>query len=168
MPQVERKHRINNEIRSRTVKVIIEKEDEDRPTIITVPFFKALQMATDEGLDLVQVSDGDPVTCKILDYNKYVYHMKKKTKHQELANRSQEDREIRLKPNVADHDLEVKAKKAREFLENGCKVKLQIKLKGREKYIKGIEESIINKFAELLKNEARLEQSGGSFILVPT
>jgi len=166
MPKVDRKHKINEEIRSREVRIV---GDDEENSIGVVSLKEALVIAKERGVDLVNVgADQSPCVCKLMDYGKFAYQNKKKTKHQELANRAQEDREIRLRPSSADHDLEVKSKKAREFLMMGCKVKLQVKLRGREKYIKGSQENVVERFSELLKDVSRLEQAGNSFTLIPT
>lgn len=166
MPQSDRKHRINEDIRAKQVRIVGDDEDKKIGVISTR---EALNIARERGVDLVQVgNDENPCTCKLMDYGKFIFHTKKKTKHQELASRAQEDREIRLRPASADHDLEVKAKKAREFIKQGCKVHLQIKLRGREKYIENVQEDIANRFSVLLSDVARLEKAGNSFTLIPT
>lgn len=165
MPRVDRKHKINEEIRGREVRIVGDDEDN---SIGVVSLKEALSIARERGVDLVQVGgDQSPCVCKLMDYNKFIYLNKKKTKHQELANRVQEDREIRLRPASAEHDLQIKAKKAREFLQQGCKVRLQIKVKGREKYMISAQDDVAERFGELLKDIARLEQSGNSYTLIP-
>jgi translation initiation factor IF-3 len=94
----------------------------------------ALQRAYDTGLDLVLVSDKSvPPVCKILDYKKALYEQKKQKQEQKKTAQTSELKEIQLKLNIADHDLETKTNQIKKFLERGDKVKLSIRLKGREK-----------------------------------
>jgi translation initiation factor IF-3 len=96
-----------------------------------VPVEEALRKADDEGLDLVVVSDkSDPIVVRIQDFKKIEYE-KKKAKQKQT--RTSELKEIQLKVNISDHDLETKMNSIRKFLERGDKVKLMVRLKGRER-----------------------------------
>jgi translation initiation factor IF-3 len=159
----QREHRLNHEIR--VPKILLIDENEEKKGII---FTKdALNQALTAGLDLVEVSpNSQPPVCKIMDYNKYLYHLKKKKKHNEAANRV-EDHEIRLTPTIADHDLLIKAKKVREFLEKNSKVKIQVKLEGREKRNLSLIEETSKRLAVVLADCSKMEYSGGQYILIP-
>lgn len=97
----------------------------------------ALSLANEQELDLVEVGkDGDMSVCKIIDYSKYIYDLEKKNKQQN-KNRV-ELKEIRLRPNIADNDLKIKAKSASRIIEDGDRVKVSVIYKGREnRYISG-------------------------------
>lgn len=164
-PKEQKGHRINEAIRVREV-FLIDENEEKLGVVVTK---EAMKTAKEKGLDLVEVaSKAKPPVCKLMDYGKFLYHEKKKKKHQELQNRHQEDREIRVRPDTDEHDLEIKSKKAREFLKSGCKVKIQIKLRGRERSMRGIQDNTANRFASYLEDISRLEKRGNTFILIPT
>jgi translation initiation factor IF-3 len=93
-------------------------------------------------------------------------HIKKKKKHNEALNRT-EDHEIRVSPTIQDHDLNIKAKKVKEFLDENCKVKIQVKLEGRERYIPNIVEDTAKRLAAMLVNCSRMEYAGGQYVLIP-
>ena len=96
-----------------------------------VPTEEALRLADDEGLDLVIVSDkSDPPVVRIQDFKKLEYEKKKARQHK---GRTSELKEIQLKMNISDHDLETKMNAIRKFLERGDKVKVTVRLKGRER-----------------------------------
>jgi translation initiation factor IF-3 len=158
-----KEHRINFEIRVPKV-LVIDEADEKQGIMLTKD---ALAKANLKGLDLVEVApNAYPPVCKIMDYNKHLYHLKKKKKHNESLNRT-EDHEIRLSATIADHDLQIKAKKVKEFLEENCKVKIQVKLEGREKYIPNIVETTAKRLAIILTECSKMEFHGGQFVLVP-
>ncbi len=121
--------RINEQIRIKEVRL----SDEDGNQLGIMPTSEALQMARDEGLDLVEiVPHAKPPVCKIVDYGKYRFQMEKKLRDTKKNQKQQLLKEIKMFLKVATHDLEVKAKAARGFLEDGNKVKVTIKFKGRE------------------------------------
>lgn len=121
--------RLNERIRVPEVRLIDEKGEQ----VGIVPTTQALAMARDRGLDLMEVAAGaKPPVCKILDYGKYKYEEKKK---EHIARKNQvvvKVKEIQLRPNTDEHDLDYKIKNARGFLEEGDKVKFIIQFRGRE------------------------------------
>lgn len=123
--------RINNQIRAAQVRVI----DENGVNLGVLNINEALKIAKEKNIDLIEISSTvNPPICKLMDYGKFLYmqnrkNKKTKTIHQSLV------REIRISVGISKHDLEVKAKKASEFLEGGDKVKIDMPLKGREKYL---------------------------------
>lgn len=160
----QREHRINHEIR--VPKVLLIDENEEKKGIVLTR--DALTQALNLGIDLVEVSpNAQPPVCKLMDYNKYLYHLKKKKKHNEAINKV-EDHEIRLTPTIADHDLNIKAKKVREFLGENCKVKIQVRLEGRERNNPTIIEETAKRLAMILSDCSKMEFSGGQFILIPS
>ena len=121
--------RINEQIRIREVRV----SDGDGVQLGIMPTQEALQRARDAGLDLVEiVPHAKPPVCKIVDYGKYRFQMEKKLRDTKKNQKQQLLKEVKMFPKIAVHDLEVKAKAARAFLEDGDKVKITIKFKGRE------------------------------------
>jgi translation initiation factor IF-3 len=94
---------------------------------------EALRMAEDAGLDLVEISpNADPPVCKILDYGKYKYEQQKKAAEARKKQKIIEVKEIQIRPRIDDHDYMVKLKAAKRFLEEGDKVKVVLKFRGRE------------------------------------
>lgn len=155
---------INDSIRAKEVRLI---DDEGNNQGI-VALKKAIMLAKDKGFDLVEInSKTSPPICKFLDYDKYRYEIKKKEQEQKKANKVLEDKEIRLTPNISDFDLEIKSRKAIEFLNEGRKVALKFKLKGREKFMFNETKMVTNKFYDLVKDKCRLDKIGDSYILVP-
>ena len=121
--------RINEQIRVREVRLI---DDEGAQKGI-VSTLEALRMAQDVNLDLVEVApQADPPVCKILDYGKYRLELEKKLRDSKKKQKLQTLKEIRMQPKINDHDLSFKARHIQEFLDNGDKVKVTIRFRGRE------------------------------------
>jgi translation initiation factor IF-3 len=121
--------RINEAIRAREVRLI----DENGQNVGVVSKFDAIAKANEAGLDLVEVSpDAEPPVCKILDFGKYKYQEQKKAaearKHQKIV----EIKEIKMRPGIDDHDYDVKMRSIRRFFEDGDKVKITLRFRGRE------------------------------------
>ena len=94
---------------------------------------EALRVAEVAGLDLVEISPGaDPPVCKVLDYGKYKYEQQKKSSEARKKQKVVEVKEIQIRPMIGDHDYEVKLKAARRFLDDGDKVKIVLRFRGRE------------------------------------
>ncbi|MDG2769742.1 translation initiation factor IF-3, partial [Vibrio parahaemolyticus] len=120
---------INEEIREKEVRLI----DVDGTQLGIVPIKKALEIANERRLDLVNVAPtANPPVCRILDYGKYKYELTKKEKEARKNQKIINVKEIRLTPNIEEHDLQVKANRAIEFLKDGDKVKVTVRFKGRE------------------------------------
>jgi translation initiation factor IF-3 len=121
--------RINNGIRVREVRLI----DQDGNQRGILPITEALEIAKEAGLDLIEVSPkANPPVCKILDYGKYKYDQEKREKEARKKQKLVKMKEIRMQPKIEEHDLQFKAKHIREFLDEGNKVKVTIRFKGRE------------------------------------
>ncbi|MEL3905612.1 MAG: translation initiation factor IF-3 [Treponema sp.] len=121
--------RINEQIRVREVRLI---DDEGAQKGI-VSTLEALRMAQDVNLDLVEVApQADPPVCKILDYGKYRFELEKKLRDSKKKQKLQVLKEIRMQPKINDHDLSFKARHIQEFLDDGDKVKVTIRFRGRE------------------------------------
>lgn len=123
------------------------------------PIDEALRMAQDQGFDLVEISpNADPPVCKIVEYSKYLYNLKKKEKEQKQKQVKVTVKEIRFGPNTDDHDFDFKLKHARKFLEEGAKVKAYVFFKGRTIVFKERGEILLLKFAQELEDVAAVEQ----------
>lgn len=159
---VEIRLRINNQIRAFKVRLI----DQHGTNLGVVNCNEALYKAREAGLDLVEVSpDTNPPVCKIMDFGKYLFEQKKKMK--ENQHKAPEPHEIRLSPGIGQSDLEIKAKKALEFLSGGSKVTLTFKLKGREAKKIDLIEDVVKRFHKLVETASMLEIKGGSYVLIP-
>ena len=120
--------RINREITASQVRLV----GDNIPEPGIYPFTKALALAQELELDLVEISaKADPPVCKILDYQKYLYQQRKKAKEMKANAAKIVIKEIRFGPNTDEHDFQFKLKHAREFLEEGSKVKASIFFRGR-------------------------------------
>ncbi len=94
---------------------------------------KGLELAVQEGLDLVEISPNtDPPVCKILDYGKYKYEAQKRKNEAKKKQKTIDVKEIKLRPNIDEHDYQVKLRKIFEFLDSGDKVKVTMRYRGRE------------------------------------
>ncbi len=114
-------------------------------------------MSQERNLDLVQVTEKIiPPVCKILEYGKYLYQLKKKSGKQSKS-KGGETKGIRIRFNTSEHDLETKARQAHKFLEQGNKIKTELMLKGREKALRGHAKEKMNKFLEILKTYGPIE-----------
>ena len=122
------------------------------------PIAKAMQMADELELDLVEISaKADPPVCKILDYQKYLYQQKKKAKEMKSNASKVVIKEIRFGPNTDEHDFQFKLKHAQEFLQEGSKVKASIFFRGRSIMFKDQGEKQLLRFAVELEDYGRPE-----------
>ena len=116
-----------------------------------LPIEKALEAAEEKGLDLIQVTEKvDPPVCKIMDHGKYLYALKKKERKAK-SHHVGDLKGIRLTFSISDHDLETRARQAEKFLKKGDKVRIEMKLRGREKAHQDFAREKINKFINLLQ-----------------
>ena len=146
---------INERIRAREVQVI----DENGEKLGVKNLSDALNIAYDKKLDLVLVApSGNPPVCKIMNYGKYKFEQAKKEKEAKKKQKAYEVKEIRITPNTEEHDFNFKAKNARKFLEDGCKVKITVRFRGRELSYAKLGENLLNKFAEELSDIANLDK----------
>jgi len=123
----ERIHRINGEITHHSVRVVGEGVEAGIYHIA-----EALKIASNMGVDLVEiVKDSNPPVCRVIEYQKFAYENKKKEKDKSAHSKKSELKEIRLSPNIGDHDFGFKVKQAEKFLKDGNKVKVTLKFKGR-------------------------------------
>lgn len=165
--QRKRPHRINEEIRAREVRVI----DENKQQLGIMDVRKALEIAYEKGLDLVEVApNANPPVVRIMDYGKFLYEQQKKQHEAKKHQKQIKVKEIQMRPRIGDHDLEVKVKKIREFIEDGNKVKIRIRLRGRERgkpeLLKEIVEKLMNKVGDIVEVETPLKVEGPMGIMV--
>ena len=140
---------INEEIRDAEVRVI----DETGTMIGIIPIEEALRLAEEKNLDLVNVSpNANPPVCKILDYGKYRYEIQKREKDAKKRQKVTEVKEVRLSTFIEEHDIQVKAKNASKFLQEGNRVKVSLRLRGRERDYANHAIEVMNDFAESLSD----------------
>jgi translation initiation factor IF-3 len=121
--------RVNHQIRITPIRLI----DENGAQLGVLPTVQAMNLARERGLDLVEISPNvRPPVCKLMDYSKYKYQQQKAAKEAKKKQNNVELKEIQLRPNIGDHDLDVKVNKIKEFLGDGNKVKVVIRFAGRE------------------------------------
>ena len=141
---------INEQIRADKVQII----DESNQKLGEYSLSDALDLAFEKKLDLVLVSAGNPKVCKIMDYGKSKFDQAKKEKEARKKQKTFELKEIRLTPNIDTHDLEFKVKNAQKFLEDGNKVKITVRFRGREMNYVKLGEAVLNNFITSLEEIA--------------
>ncbi|WP_317192188.1 translation initiation factor IF-3 [Robertkochia sediminum] len=147
-------HRTNKEIRVPEVRLVGDNVEMD-----VYPTRKALAMAEEQGLDLVEISpNAKPPVCKILDYKKFLYEQKKREKAMKAKASKVTVKEIRFGPNTDDHDYEFKKKHAEKFLKEGAKLKAYVFFKGRSIVYKDKGEILLLKLASELEELGKVEQ----------
>lgn len=145
----------NGQIREREVQLI--GENGEKLGVISTK--EALEKAMEKNLDLVLVApNGKPPVCKIMNYGKYKFEQSKKEKEAKKKQKTLELKELRVTPNIEEHDFEFKAKNARKFLEDGNKVKITVRFRGREVNNAKAGENVLNKFIEKLEDISTIEK----------
>ena len=120
---------------------------------------EALRMAEDMGLDLVEISpDANPPVCKIIDYQKFLYQLKRKLKEQKAKTAKTQVKEIRFGPQTDDHDFEFKLNHAEKFLSDGDKVRAYVFFKGRQILFQEQGKIMLLKFADQLEDYGKVDQ----------
>ena len=162
--------KINDQIRARDVRLI----DETGANVGVVARFDAQERANGVGLDLVEISpDAEPPVCKILDYGKYKYQEQKKAAEARKSQKIVEIKEIKMRPSIDDHDYDVKIKAMRRFFEEGDKVKVTLRFRGREMAHMQLGMQVLQRVkAELgdtvkIESEPRLEGRQMVMVLAP-
>ncbi|EFM02250.1 MAG: translation initiation factor IF-3 [Hoylesella marshii] len=146
-------YRVNEQIHVREVRIV----GEDGSTV--VPTRQALDMARQQGVDLVEISpNAQPPVCRIIDYSKFLYQQKKKAKELKAKQVKVEVKEIRFGPQTDDHDYNFKLKHAKEFLEDGNKVRAYVFFRGRSILFKEQGEVLLLRFANDLEEYGKVEQ----------
>jgi translation initiation factor IF-3 len=126
------KERINNQIRAKELRVLVEEGE----NLGVLPFKEALEKAQELGLDLIEISpNAVPPVAKIMDFGKYQYVESKKAKKMKANAKTSETKSIQIKVGTGDHDLELKAKTASKWLGEGHRIKVELYLAGRTKFM---------------------------------
>jgi len=124
--------------------------DEDGTSHGVQSLFSALSLARQAGLDLVEISpNSNPPVARIMDFGRFKYEQEKKDKDNKQKSKTFEDKEIRLSAKIGDHDLQVKANKAKELSEKGHKINVSLRLRGRENIFANRAIEVIKKFADI-------------------
>ena len=145
-------YRINEQIRSREVRIV----GDNGSTV--VPTRQALDMARDQGVDLVEISpNANPPVCRLIDYSKFLYQQKKRAKEMKAKQVKVEVKEIRFGPQTDEHDYQFKLKHAKEFLEDGNKVRAYVFFRGRSILFKEQGEVLLLRFANDLEEYGKVE-----------
>ncbi|MFZ5591573.1 MAG: translation initiation factor IF-3 [Bacillota bacterium] len=147
--------RINEEIRVREVRVV----DSDGNQLGIMPTREALRLAEERQLDLVEIApQARPPVCKLMDFGKYKYEQNKREKEAKKKQKVINIKEIKLRPNIEDHDFQIKAKNAARFLKDGDKVKATIMFRGREIVHTQLGMQLLQRLAEELKDLCNVER----------
>ncbi len=161
---------MNHRIRDREVRVI----DEEGTQLGVMPPQQALRVAEERGLDLVEVApNGTPPVCRIMDYGKYRYQMKRKAHDAKKHQKSITVKEVKFRPNTDEHDYEFKKNHIIRFLKQGNKVKANIWFRGREIVHKEIGRALIQRLIEEIEeigeveDQPRMERNNLIAILAP-
>ena len=134
--------------------------DEDNNQVGVMPTTEALELARSKDLNLVEVApNAVPPVCRILDYGKFKYEEEKKERAARKHQHTSELKELRLRPRTDEHDLQVRARAARKFLEEGHKVRLVVRFRGRESSHPEVARAQINHIAERLSDIAVVERA---------
>ncbi len=146
---------INDEIRDKEVRLI----DDQGNQVGVISVEKAQELADRAKLDLVKIApQAKPPVCRILDYGKYKYDMIKKEKESKKRQRTITVKELRLTPNIETHDLQTKAKRAKEFLQNGDRVKVSVRFRGREMGHTEIGREVLDQFVESISEVGQVDK----------
>ena len=142
-------------IQSQKVRVI----DENGENLGVMFTREAMEQANEIGLNLVEISpNADPPVAKFLDIGRHKYEAQKKANAKRKAQKTQEIKEIKMRPNIDDHDYQTKMKKVVQFIENGDKVKLTIRFRGREMAHNQLGMAVLNRVEEDTAEIAKVEQ----------
>jgi translation initiation factor IF-3 len=148
--------RVNDQIEAAQIRLI----DQDGNMVGVVTLHKALQLAYDAGLDLVEISPGaDPPVCKLLDIGKYKYEQQKKQNEARKKQKVIEIKEIKMRPGIDDHDYDVKKRAMIRFLEEGDKVKITLRFRGREMAHSELGAKVLERVRTDLADIAKVEMS---------
>jgi translation initiation factor IF-3 len=147
---------VNDQINVRDVRLI----DQDGNNQGIVATRDAIERAADVGLDLVEVSPtADPPVCKILDFGRYKYEMQKRANEARKKQKTIDVKEIKMRPNIDDHDYNVKLKSIQKFLNEGDKVKVTMRFRGREMAHQELGQKLLEKVQSEVADQAKVESS---------
>ena len=147
--------RVNEAIDVAEVRLI----EPDGDNVGVVSTDEAMRRAMDHGLDLVEISPGaDPPVCKILDYGKYKYEAQKRKNEARKKQKTIDVKEIKMRPNIDTHDYDVKMRSIHKFIDEGDKVKVTMRFRGREMAHQDIGMRVLERVRKDLDEEAKVEQ----------
>ncbi|MCM8789849.1 MAG: translation initiation factor IF-3 [Candidatus Omnitrophica bacterium] len=147
--------RINEKIRVPQVRLI----GPDGTQLGVVPIQRALEVANQHELDLVEVApSASPPVCRVMDYSKFKYDQEKKEREAKRHSRTGKLKEIRLKPNIDEHDFETKVKQAISFLKRKDKVKVSLFFRGRQMEHLDLGRKVLDKFISDTQNDGQIEK----------
>ena len=150
--------RMNERIRAREIRVI--GDDGEQFGILSVN--EAIALAAEKNLDLVEISpNATPPVCKIIDYGKYKYEKTKKDKENKKKQKNVVVKELRIKPHIDEHDKETKISQIKKFIEKEHKVKVSLRLTGRERLHADSAIKILDEFASHFEETAIVEKKYG-------
>jgi len=146
---------VNEAIRAPKVRLI----GPDGEQVGVIPVKEAQRIAREHGLDLVEVAPGArPVVCRVLDYGKFKYEQSKRDREARKKQRLVEVKEIKMRPNIEDHDYSTKSRKVEGFLKEGNKVKVTIMFRGREIVHANLARGLLDRMAEIMKDWGAVER----------
>lgn len=162
-------YRINHQIQASTVRLL----DDRGAQIGVLPIEQARALSQEKLLDLVEVAPkAQPPVVKLIDYNKFLYQLKKKKQEEKKNAHQSETKQVQFGPFIDEHDLEIKLSRAREFIEEGDKVRFVVKFRGREmtKINLGREvlAKVIEKMQDIAKVEKEMHMEGRQLVMVMT
>jgi len=154
--RLSRELRINEQIRAREVRLVGQEGEQ----LGIMPFRDALRMSADAGLDLVEVAPtAKPPVCRIMDYGRFKYEQAKRDRDARRKQRVGDLKEVKMRPNIDDHDFGFKSRNAQRFLRDGNKVKLTIMFRGREIVHQDLARALVARFAESVAQFGTLERA---------
>ncbi|MCR4576501.1 MAG: translation initiation factor IF-3 [Clostridiales bacterium] len=146
---------INEDIREREVRVV----NENGEQLGIMPTVQALRLAEEKQLDLVNIAPAaKPPVCKLMDYGKYRFEQGKREKEIRKNQKIIETKEVRLSATIEDHDIDVRFRQAAKFLQDGCKVKVSIRFRGRQIAHSEIGTDVMQMFADRIKDYGTVEK----------
>lgn len=155
MKVISKKYIVNEDIREKEVRVIAT----DGTQLGILATREAQAMADEAELDLVMISpNAKPPVCKIMDLGKFIYEQQKKEKEAKKNQRVINIKEIRVSLTIEEHDISIKAKNARKFLQDGDKVKITVRFRGREMELSHMGQRILDNFAQKLEDVSIIEK----------
>ncbi len=147
---------VNEDIRDREVRLV----DADGAMLGIMSAKEAQKIAYSKNLDLVKISpNAKPPVCKIMDYGKYMFEQSKKEKESKKKQKIIKVKEVKVTPTIEDHDFNFKVKNAQRFLEDGDKVKVSIRFRGREMQHTSLGQEVLLKFAKTVDTIANIERA---------
>jgi len=152
-------YRLNHLIRVPEVRLIGSGDGSDEAESVVLETRDALALARERDLDLVEVGPNQsPPVVKLLDYGRFKFEQQKKAKEARKSQVKTELRAVRLSPKIGQHDIEAKIRKVRELLNDGAKVRVFVRMRGRENQHPEVAVKVLKKVAEAVANEAKLEK----------